>query len=244
MRAGKCDALTRPRRRAIWTAMIAAFFLSLGQLGDRAVLRVFARSMAATLAIFAVAGFAVWWGTQALLAHWIGWGATGLATLFALFVTVLALWLLFRAVAIAVVGLFADEVIAAVEAKHYPAALASAQTVPVARSVAMGLASAARVVGVNLLMLPVYIALLATGVGTAAAFFVVNGWLLGRDLGDMVAARHMDAAAMRGWRKANRPRRFLLGLANTGLFVVPVLGLAAPVLGAAMATHMFHKGRT
>ena len=51
--------------------------------------------------------------------------------------------------------------------------------------------------GVNLLMTPVYVALLVSGVGTAAAFFVVNAWLLGRDLTDMVAARHMDAAAMR-----------------------------------------------
>jgi CysZ protein len=63
-----------------------------------------------------------------------------------------------------------------------------------------------------------------------------------------VAARHMDAAAMRGWRATTKSGRFVLGLANTGLFVVPVLNIAAPVLGAAMATHYFHarysrKGR-
>ena len=37
----------------------------------------------------------------------------------------------------------------------------------------MGLRSAARVVAVNAIMLPVYIALLVTGIGTAAAFFIV-----------------------------------------------------------------------
>lgn len=107
----------------------------------------------------------------------------------------------------------------------------------------MGLGSAARFFLVNLVMLPVYVALLVTGVGTAAAFFLVNAWLLGRDLSDMVASRHLFPAAMRDWRKANAGKRFLLGLAGTGLFVVPVLNLLAPVLGAAMATHLFHRTR-
>jgi uncharacterized protein involved in cysteine biosynthesis len=223
--------------------MTRAFLLSLGQLGDRAVLRVFAKSLAATLAIFAVAGFALWYAMQALLAHWIGWGATGMATVLAVAVTVLALWLLFRAVAVAVVGLFADEVVAAVERVHYPQALATARAVPFARGLAMGLRSAARVIAVNLLLLPLYVVLLATGIGTAAAFLIVNGWLLGRDLGDMVAARHLDPAGMAAWRGETRGRRFLLGLADATLFLIPVVNLAAPVLGAAMATHLFHTRR-
>jgi len=217
--------------------MIRAFFLSLGQLGDPPVLRVFVKSMAVTLLVFAGLGVGLWWVSRSLLR------TDGIAAALALAGTILALWLLFRAVAIAVVGIFADEVVAAVEARHYPAALASARPVPFHRGLAMGLTSAVRVVGVNVLMLPIYAALLVTGIGTAAAFFLVNGWLLGRDLGDMVAARHMDASAMRGWRATTRAQRFLLGLANTGLFVVPLLNIAAPVLGAAMATHFFHRGR-
>ncbi|UVO50047.1 EI24 domain-containing protein [Sphingomonas sp. SUN019] len=222
--------------------MFRAFALSLGQLGDRPVLAVLAKSLALTLVIFVVLGAGVWWGTQALLASWTYGGA--LASAAALVVTVLALWLLFRAVAILVIGVLADDVVAAVEAKHYPVAVASARAVPLHRSLNMGLRSAARFVGVNLLLLPLYIVLLATGIGTAALFFAANAFLLGRDLGDMVAARHMDAAAMREWRRTNGARRFLLGLAGTGLFVVPVLNILAPVLGAAMATHLFHGNRT
>ena len=158
-------------------------------------------------------------------------------------IEVLALWLAFRAVAIAVVGVFADDIVAAVEARHYPQALASARPVPIGRGMAMGLGSATRVIAINLILLPVYVVLLVTGVGTAAAFLLVNAWLLSRDLGDMVAARHMDRAAMRRWRKATGPGRFLLGLAAAALFVVPGLNLLAPVLGASMATHFFHRRR-
>ena len=221
--------------------MLGAFALSLGQLGDRAVLGVLARSIALTLALFLVLGAGVWWGMDAFLATW-SWG-NALAAAASVVVTALALWLLFRAVAVAVVGLFADTIVAAVEAKYYPDALASARDVPLAVSLRMGIGSAVRFVAINLLLLPLYVVLLATGIGTAALFLAVNAWLLGRDLGDMVAARHLSPADMPAWRRATAARRFLLGLAAAGLFLVPVANLLAPVLGAAMATHLFHRSR-
>lgn len=223
--------------------MIRAFFLSLAQLGDPAVRRVLIRSLAVTFALFAAAGVALWWGVRAALTGWLGAQAGGWSAALTLVIEMLALWLAFRAVAIGVVGIFADDIVAAVEARHYPQALAGARPMPLTRGVAMGLGSALRVIGINLLLLPVYIVLLATGVGTAVAFLLVNAWLLSRDLGDMVAARHMDGPAMRRWRKATGPARFLLGLAAAALFVVPGLNLLAPVLGASMATHFFHMRR-
>ena len=98
-------------------------------------------------------------------------------------------------------------------------------------------------IGVNLLLAPLYLLLLATGVGTAVAFFLVNSWLLGRDLGDMVAARHLPAQSMREWRCTTARGRLLLGFAGTGLLLIPFVNFVAPVLGAAMATHWFHERR-
>ncbi|WP_314371886.1 EI24 domain-containing protein [Sphingomonas paucimobilis] len=223
--------------------MIRAFFLSLGQLGDPVIRRVLFRSLAMTLALFVVAGVALWWGVRTALTGWLGAQAGGWSVALVVVVEIVMLWLAFRAVAMAVVGLFADDIVAAVEARHYPKALDTARPVPLARGIAMGLGSAGRVVAINFVLLPVYIGLLVTGVGTAAMFLLVNGWLLSRDLGDMVAARHMDAGTMRRWRKATGPQRLLLGLAVAVLFVVPGLNLLAPVLGASMATHFFHRRR-
>ena len=39
---------------------------------------------------------------------------------------------------------------------------------------------------------------------------------------------------------ATAGRRFALGLAGTALFVGPRLTILAPVIGAAMATHLYH----
>ncbi len=221
--------------------MIRAFTLSIGQMSDAAILRVLVKSLGVTLAIFAAIGALLYIGLRRAFAALVGGGyGEGLAGAAVVVLLVLGAWLLFRVVAVAVVGLFGDEVVAAVEQRHYPAAHAAARPVGAVRSGRMAIGSATRALVVNLMMVPVYIALLFTAVGPAIAFFLVNALLLGRDLGETVASRHMDDAAMRGWRKTTRGQRFMLGLAGTGLFVVPGLNLLAPILGAAMATHMFH----
>lgn len=224
-------------------AMLEALLLSIRQLGDRPILAVFVKSMLLTLAIFAALAAALWFGIEALVAHYFD-ASDSIASLVAaaaLLLGALGAWLLFRAIAVAVISVFADEVVHAVEAKHYPARFAAARDLSFARSLGMGLRSAFRALLVNLLLAPLYIVLLVTGVGTALAFFIVNSWMLGRDLGDMVAVRHLPAADLARWRGATRLSRFTLGAAGTALFFVPFVNFAAPVLGAAMATHLFHR---
>lgn len=223
--------------------MIRAFWLSVEQIPDRAVLVVLGWTLALTAAIFAVAGVGLWYGIDALIA-WLNWHwIDGSEALIAGVLMLILGWLLFRATAVAIMGIFADGVVEAVERRHYPDALAACRPPSWGLSLRMALSSAGRAIFFNLLALPVYILLLITGIGTLAAVIAVNAPLLGRDLGEMVAIRHMDRAAMRDWLAATRGKRLLLGLAATGLFMVPVVNLFAPILGAAMATHLFHMGR-
>ncbi|MES2442965.1 MAG: EI24 domain-containing protein [Pseudomonadota bacterium] len=228
--------------------MIQALFLSIGQLFDKRVAWVFIKSLFVTIVALIAVSVGIWFGMHRLL-EWIAGKLGGLswvgdaADISTLVLILLAHFLLFRAVAIAVIGIFADEVVEAVEARHYPGAHAAARQVPFGRSVMMGLGSGFRAVLINILFSPLYLILLLTGVGTPIAFFVVNTWLLGRDLGDMVAARHMPARELAGWRRRTSFRRLRLGAVGTALFLIPGLNLLAPVLGAAMAAHAFHLGR-
>lgn len=223
--------------------MVTAFLLSIRQLGDRRFIAVFVKSMLLTLAVFVALGAALWFGTQHLLTRWFAASESmaNLVAASAILVALLGAWLLFRAVAIAVVSIFADEVVHAVEAEHYPDRFALARDLSFARSAAMGLQSAGRAVLANIVFSPVYLLLLVTGVGTPIAFFLVNSWLLGRDLGDMVAVRHMPAADLPRWRTQTKLSRFATGAAGTALFFVPFVNLIAPIVGAAMATHQFHR---
>ena len=54
--------------------MIRAFLLSLGQLTDPAILRVFLKSIGLTLLVFLLLGAGLWFGTQWLFIDQLGWG--------------------------------------------------------------------------------------------------------------------------------------------------------------------------
>ena len=219
--------------------MLGAFALALGQLGDRRVLAVLVKSGAITLAIFAALGWLGWLG--------LGWAledysARGLDTLRAFLAAVLALtagWLLFRLVALAVLQLFGDEVVRAVEARHYPAAAAAARPLGWREELRVASRSLLRSLGYNLAALPVALLLLATAIGPALLFAAVNAVLLGRELSEMVALRHRDAAGT-----APLPgfaTRTALGAVVVALLTLPFVNLLAPVLGAAAATHLVHR---
>ena len=223
--------------------MLTAFTLALGQLGDRKILAVLGKSLALTLAVFAILGvlarFAILRvfpaeSSDSTLGGLMGWMLAGVVFL-------ITIWLLFRIVALAVLQLFGDEVVQAVEKKHFPSAAASARALGLREEVRVGFRSLGRSLGYNLLALPVALLLLATGIGTVLVFAVVNAVLLGRELTEMVALRHRDdsgAAPLPGFAT-----RTALGAIVMALLLVPFLNLLAPVLGAAAATHLVHRRR-
>ncbi len=219
-------------------AMLTAFTLAFRQLGDPAVLRVLAKSQVLTVLIVAILGAGLWWLAERGLAM------AGLEQgrgLVALLGTLVAAWLVWRIVALAVLQFFADEVVQAVEARHYPEALASARKLGFSEELSQGLRGAVRALGWNLVALPVALVLLVTGVGPPLVFLLVNAVLLGRELQDMVWLRHRHdpqaAAPLTGVNRA------LLGGAVAGLMTVPFVNLLAPLLGAAAATHLVHRAK-
>lgn len=221
--------------------MLTAFTLALGQLGDRRVLAVLGKSVALTLVVFLALGALGWFALGPVLG-WAGLDAgstanDGLRALLAILLTVLSGWLLFRLVALAVLQLFADEVVAAVEARHYPAAAAKARTLGLAEEARNGLKGLVRALLYNLAALPVALLVLPTGFGPAVVFGLVNAVLLGRELSDMVALRHTGLAI------PSLLTRTVLGGTVVALLTVPLVNLLAPVLGAAMATHLVHRGK-
>lgn len=228
-------------------SVATSLLLALGQLGDPRVLRVLAKSLVVTLVLFAALAWGGWlaldWGLgRAGLDERLFAGAGWLREAAALVLTLLGLWLLWRIVALAVIEFFADEVVLAVEARHYPHAAERARDLPLAEQLSTSLRSATRALLVNLAALPVALVLLVTGIGAALVLFLVNAVLVGRNLQDMVWLRHRqgkDDPAPLG-----RAERFLLGSAVTALLAVPLVNFVAPLLGAAAATHLIHgKGR-
>ena len=215
---------------------VHAFLLALRDLPQPRVMRVLAQSLALTLLLLAVSGAAIFFAARWALAHWqwVGAAERDMAGVLIVLAIVAGSWLLFRAVAIVVVGLFADGIVADVEGRHYPAAAQRAVDVGWRQNIRLALASLVRLIGGNLLALPIYLVLLVTGIGTPIFALLVNALLLGRDLEAMVLARHPDRPRL------DRSARWSMGLLSAASFVVPIANLLAPILSAAMAVHMLH----
>lgn len=216
------------------SAVLAAILKACRQLGDPAVIKVAIKSVALTLLIFAGLGTGAYFAL-AEAAQRLGVSG-GWAGVVAVLLVPVMIWLLFRLIAVAVLQFFADEVVAAVEARHYPALAATARPLPFRRDLANAARGLGRTLGYTALALPVAGLLAFTAVGPALVLLTVNAVLLGRELTDMAWLRHC-----RGEEAANpvpRAERALLGAAVAGLMLVPLANLAAPLIGAAAGTHL------
>ncbi len=220
--------------------------LAFGQLFEWDVLRILLKSLAVTLVAFVIVAAGGWYLLDWALANsgledTLFAGAGAVRGALSLVLALLGLWLVWRIVAMAVVQFFADEVVIAVERRHYPEDAGTARELSMAEQAATAARAAGRTLLFNLVAAPIALVLLFTGVGTLAVFWVVNALLVGRELQDMVWLRHRRNGAELA--PISGGERFLLGGTIAGLLLVPFANFLAPVLGAASATHLVHRAR-
>ena len=226
-------------------AILASFTRALGQLSDGKVLRILARSIGVTLVAFVLVATAGWYAFDAAL-EWAGLGDTrfagagGLRQIASFLLAVTGLWLVWRVVAMAVIQFYAEDVVRAVEARHYPQAASAARDLDTGEQLRAALGGAGRALLANLVALPFALALL---------FWFVNARLIGREMQDMVWLRHApkgagkEAGAATELCPVSGVERFLLGGVVAALLALPFVNFLAPVLGAASATHLVHRKR-
>lgn len=221
-----------------------AFLQALDQLTDRKFLRVFLIGTAMAAAVFAALLFGLklvvpedialfdWeWLNKALswIIGWSVWPIVGVAA-----------YLLFPAVSTLFMSLFLDDIVEAVEEKHYPDR-PPMRRVGLGESFLMALRMSLVLILLNLLALPFYLLLLFTAIGPFLLFFLLNAYLIGREYFELVAVRYFLPKEARAFRRRRRDRAFLTGGVITALFVVPFVNLLAPIIGAAMMVHIVHQ---
>jgi uncharacterized protein involved in cysteine biosynthesis len=218
--------------------MIQALMLSFQSLSDRRIFAVLVKVVLLTIATLIVSGIGLWFALQGLFG-WLNVNDDGFwSGLLSGAIIILSNFLLFRVVAVAMTWVFADDIIDAVEDRHYPRQAVFGKRPNLGAGVQMAIRSILRVLGYNLLALPLYLLLLFTGIGTAIAVLLINALLLGRDLEDMLIARHGAKGAM------NKLPRLLLGIMGTAGMLVPLVNFLVPILATAMAVHLVHAGHS
>lgn len=151
-------------------------------------------------------------------------------------------YLLFPGIVTMVMGLLADQIATAVEDEYYPNRRGT-RKVPVGDVVISAAKLTLMMLIINLLAALPYLLLLffTAGTGTLALFIVINGYLLGREYFEMVAIRHADRRMVDELRVTYSSKVFLIGCLMAGMFVIPFVNILAPILGAAIMTHMVHQ---
>lgn len=217
--------------------MFLSVTMTLGQLGDPRLRSVLLSAVLATLVLVAALSAAVGAGIDALQATGIGW-LDGILVWVGAVGTVILAFLFFPGMVQVISGLFADRVAATVEAEHYPG-LGPARSQPLTEIVGDALRFALVSIGLNVLALPLY---LVPGLNLVL-FYLLNGYLLGREYAEMIAIRRMDRAEVRAFRRQNQGAVFAGGVLIAIIATIPILNLATPVLATAFAVHEHERLR-
>jgi uncharacterized protein involved in cysteine biosynthesis len=212
--------------------MLNSISRTLAQLSDPKLRSVLVISVLGTLALILALTFGAIWMIEQLGQTGIGWIDAILPWLAGIGTFVLAL-LAFPGTVQVLSGVFLDRVAEAVEARHYTD-LPPARPQPLSETIIESLRFALVSIGLNLLVLPLY--LLLPGINLLL-FYGLNGYLLGREYAELVATRRMTHDEIKDFRIANRGRLFLGGVVIAAATTVPVLNLATPVLATAFALH-------
>jgi uncharacterized protein involved in cysteine biosynthesis len=214
---------------------LEALALAFTQLRDPLFRRVLWRGIGTALGVYVVVLVAVYGGlTQVPMGE--GWIGTTLITM-SMVVSFALVTVLFPVLVTACIGLFADDVAESVERRHYPH-LPPGRTPPMAAQASQAIKFLALSLSLNLLALPLYIAGLFFYPLKLFVFYLLNGYLFGREYFDQVAQRYHPPDERRRRRRAMRLRRVLTGLAIAVLFSIPVLNLAVPIVATAAMVHL------
>ncbi len=234
--------------------MFSALAKAFGQLSDPAFRRVLLRSVLAALVVFIAVWVAVWFGLgwlgEALsgwvaaqepggfwveIAEWL-FGAAGVVGV------LVASFFLFPGVMVLAMTFLLEDVAAAVERRHYPE-LPPARGQPLGEAIMAALAFAAVMLLLNLLALPFYLLLLFVPPLNLFVFYLLNGYLLGREYFELVAARRFDTVGVRHLRRKYRGRVMLAGVVIAFLLTVPIVNLVTPIVATGFMLHVFERLR-
>ena len=218
--------------------MIAALSKSIAQMFESSLRRVLVKVLVMTIAVLVVTWFVVWGVIANITITDINWIDSLVGRLGGALMAVVVTLVLFAPIATLVGGLFQDEVVRSVEARHYPD-LPPGQSQTIGQSVRAGIRLLIWTLLANLICLPLYLLPLAN----VLIFFAINGLLLGREYYEAVALRRMNRLDALSFRKRHRFRFWAAGIIVSIVFWIPVLNLTAPILGIALMVHVFEDRR-
>ena len=220
------------------------FSRALGQISDPRFRRVLALGVLLSFALLVAVYAAFIWAIQTFTPDTVTiplvGPVAGLDTLLswgsALFLLGLSVFLMVP-VASAFCGLYLEDVVAAVESRHYPH-LPPVTPMRFADTAISSINFLGLMIGVNTVAVLFYV---FSGPFAPLVFWALNGLLLGREYFTLVATRRIGRLGAKALRRRYWLQIWIAGVLMAAPLSIPLANLLIPVLGVATFTHLFHR---
>ena len=148
--------------------------------------------------------------------------------------------LLLPPITIIIGSIYSDSIVDHIEKKYYPSRLGMRQI----KLSELGFSISKNfciTITVNILLAPLYLIGTFFPIISFLIFYSVNGYLIGKELFETVASRHLEMKDRYLLKKQNNSKVIIGGIIIVGISTIPILNLIAAVLGIVFMTHFFHS---
>ncbi len=219
--------------------MLKIALITIAQIFEPSLRQIFAKSLLISLVSIMACGLLAWvllgkfgllgFGFLDTFLPWIGGALIALIG-----------FVFFPSTIMVIGSLFSDEIIASIEEKHYPNNIGT-NRVPVLTSIRTGLTLIIIATIINICLLPFYaLGMLLPGL-SFVIYYLGNGYLIGRELFENIAQRHLPVNEARKLRKRYFLKILLGGGLITFVATIPFINLATPLFGIGFMAHLYHK---
>lgn len=215
--------------------MIAAAIRAMTQVFQPEFRAIFWKSLGFTLAVL----FLIWIALNGLVAGFVELPYPWLDTALSILTGVgafIGLGFLIAPVTAMFAAFFQDDVAEIVEREDYPGD-GPGRAMPLAEGIWLTVKFTGVVILANILALML---LIVPGINLIA-FFLVNGYLLGREFFEFAAMRFMPQAEAKALRRAHGGTVFLAGLMIAAVLAVPILNLVTPIFATIFMVHLYKR---
>jgi uncharacterized protein involved in cysteine biosynthesis len=146
-------------------------------------------------------------------------------------------WLLFPPLSYLIVSLFLEDLALVIELKHYPDLPAPRNQskwellIVTSKFVTFSLI-------LNILAFPVYAILFFLGPFNLVIYYVLNGYLIGREFFEIVAHRRLVPIQAKMLRQRFKWHLFSVGVIIVFLMTIPIVNFVAPVIAVAVMVYL------
>jgi uncharacterized protein involved in cysteine biosynthesis len=227
--------------------MIAFFSLAVVQLFDKSLQRILWVSFLASAIMFIIFWLLVEYTlsqTELVSTGWFygifDWFFIKITNIFGGVLIFVLTWFLFPSIVTLIITFFLEKVITAVEKKYYPNLPETRRQsfVEICNIIVKFMILS---IVLNILVMPLYLVFFFLGPLNLFIFYVLNGYLLGREYFELVVYRRMETNKANDLFKRFRGNVFRVGVISAFLMTIPIINMIAPIISVAAMVHLIQK---